>query len=144
MIELRDATEDDLKLCSEHSLDEATKTYRQLLHVSGWAKTGICDGEIIGVGGVIVYWLGVGEAWIVLHENANKHKVQTFKAIQRMVNQAVLELNLRRIQAVCAMANLRGCDMIRALDFEWEGRMVKYLPNGQDAFLFARIKGDVK
>jgi RimJ/RimL family protein N-acetyltransferase len=139
MIEIRDALQSDLDLVRQDSIDVAAKNYPNW-DLNGWAKTALIDGQIIGVGGCVVYWEGVGEGWFCLSKKALEHKIGIFKCIQRIIEQAFLELKLKRMQVSERADSSQTIKMAEALGFNREGLMKSYLPDGTDAYLYALVR----
>lgn len=139
MTEIRDATQADLDYCRENALNDSGKNYSNY-PLSGWAKTVIINGEIVGVGGVIQYWTGVGEAWFQLSKFAGEHKIESIRCIRRLMEQAFEELELWRIQTTEREDFPQTMKMAEHLGFKKEGLMINYAPDGGNVWLYAIIR----
>ena len=139
MIEIRNATQEDLDLVRQDSIDITAKNY-PVLNLNGWARTVLIDGQIIGVGGCIVFWKGVGEAWFCLSKKALDHKIATFRCIKKIIEQAFSELKLKRMQVTERADFSQTIKMAESLGFKREGLMKSYLPDGGDSYLYALIR----
>ena len=138
MIELRQATQEDLDYVKANPIEKAAKDYVDL-PLSGYARTAVVDGDVIGVGGVVVYWKGFGEAWVILSEKANDHKVEMVLCIEKFIEEAIAELDLQRLQCTARTDFPKGIELIEHLGFKREGLMRCYNPDGSDAYMYARI-----
>lgn len=139
MIKIRDATQEDLDYLKQNPIEGAVKNYPKL-ELNGSAKTAIVDGEIVGVGGVVVYWTGVGEAWIILSNKAKEFKVEIIMCINRIMEQMIFENRLRRLQVTVRTDFPQAKKLVEALGFECEGLMKKYLPDGTDCWIYALVR----
>ena len=102
----------------------------------GWAFTALDDGVPIGSAGVIEIWNGRGYAWALLSRHAGRHMA----AIHRATLRGLEALDFARIEMAVAAGFDEGCRWARMLGFECESFARKYLPNGDDAHIFVRIK----
>ena len=137
-MEIRDSIQSDLDFARINPIETDVKDYPQL-NLVGYAKTGLIGNRIIGLGGVIPMWEGVGEFWIILTKESQLHKVETFKCIYRIVEEAIIDLHLVRAQAIVDCDFDRANKMVETLGFILEGRLEKYLPNSKDAFIYKRM-----
>ena len=112
------------------------------LKLSGKAFTALIDGKIIAVGGAVIYWQGVGEAWIIISENVNEYKSQMAFCIRSIMDRLISELKLRRLQAVVRCDFDRAIALVDAMGFVCEGKMEKYLSDGSSAWLYAKLIED--
>jgi hypothetical protein len=127
---------------------------------AGWAK--LCEesgpaytgrhkdtGEIIGCGGVIIYWPGVGEGWSIFSKDtAFQYKREIFVYTRKFFDIVIANYNLWRIQATLRvdMTNKpprapggKPGNWLEHLDFEYEGTLKKYCPDGTDSYMYSRI-----
>lgn len=140
MIEVRTATQEDLDYVSSNPLEGAVKVYPKLtLPENSYTYT--INGEIACVGGTVILWPGVGEMWMILTANCKDLTSGTEIALKIRHEMKVLmaENNLWRIQASVRTDFPLAERLTQALGFIKEGVMKKYLPDGTDAYLYARV-----
>lgn len=111
----------------------------------GPGYTGIYKGEIIGCGGVRIFWEGVGEGWILLPDNIKQITPnRSHRIVKEYLNKIIDERNLQRVQITPQCEWIPGLTYARWLGFEIEGKMRKYLPgnNGElvDCYLMSIIR----
>jgi len=97
------------------------------------------DGEIIGCGGIDIMWEGVGEVWLLMSYETDKCMVKSYRLIRNGIKKLINDNNLQRCQGWCRVGFTKGHTLFRHLGFEPEGIARKYLPDGTDAILYARI-----
>lgn len=138
MIEVRDATQEDIELVRQDPVEIAVLKYPKL-NISGYAKVAVVDNEVVGIGGVVLLWEGMGEGWIILSRKVLDFRIETLKCIKKMAEQVISELKLRRLQVTIRADFPQAFKMVEAMGFIREGIMEKYLPDGTDALLYARV-----
>lgn len=106
---------------------------------NGQCITGWVDGKIVGCGGIDIMWPGVGEVWMFLSYEADKQTVRAFRVIKKGIRKLIEDNDLQRCQAWCGKDFTQGHTLFRHLGFKPEGIAEKYLPDGTDAILYARI-----
>jgi hypothetical protein len=109
-------------------------------YAKGPAYTGLYDGEIIAIAGVMLMWKGVGEAWAMFAPDLGKHKFFVHRMTKSILDQIAVEHGLRRVQACVEASFVTGCRWIEALGFKGEGVMPEYF-NGKTFIRFAKIYG---
>lgn len=106
----------------------------------GPAWTALCDGVLIGAGGIRIFWPGVGEAWAVFPAGMERFAREIMWATRRQLWGAIRDLNLWRVQAT-ARADFPGaCNFLEHLGFQIEAQLGKFSPDGVDAFLYAIVR----
>ncbi len=138
-IEIRTATQSDLDYCRDNPINPAVTEQYKDFNIVGYAKTGLIDGKILGVGGAVVYWNGVAEGWYCLSTEANNHKVALVNCLNEMIKQTIADLKLHRLQTVIRVDFIKAKRFIEAAGFELEGTMRRYTEDGIDAFLYSLI-----
>ena len=106
---------------------------------NGQCVTVWVDGKIIGCGGIDIMWEGVGEVWLLMSYETDKCPVKAYRLIRNGMNKLINDNNLKRCQGWCRVDFAKGHTLFRHLGFETEGIARKYLPDGTDAILYARI-----
>lgn len=96
--------------------------------------------DLLGVGGLRVFWEGVAEAWLLLCPSANGSAVGLLRAIHSKFGELIDSFGLWRVQASVKTDNLRGVRIMRWLGFASEGIMRGYGPDGSDYFLYAWVR----
>jgi hypothetical protein len=106
---------------------------------SGPAWTLIVDGRVIGCGGVMLLWPGVGEGWMLPGTDTHRHKL----ALHRTVGRQIVELQdherLRRLQTIVNVNYPESARWLSRLGFENEGLMKRFGVNGDDYWRLARV-----
>lgn len=96
------------------------------------------SGEMAVICGVMEYWTGRAEAWVLFNaEVAKKHMV----ALHRIVQRFLKHQPVRRIEAAVStdMDSFAARWVVR-LGFILEARRLRsYLPNGNDVSLYSRV-----
>lgn len=104
----------------------------------GIARTVWLDGDPVACFGESIVWDGVGECWAILAGNIGISMV----AVDRAVRALIGKVSTRRLQAYVDASFEPGVRWMLDLGFTVEGKLKRYLPNGNDAFLFALVRGD--
>lgn len=95
------------------------------------------DGRVLGCGGVVLLWPGVGEAWSLSAAADGAALVMT-RAVAAGLAAAEADHGLHRVQASVRRDNGRGRRWLAVLGFEEEGIMRAYGPDGADFVRVAR------
>ncbi len=138
---LRPTIQSDINFVRDNPFDERVKTYPELTPM-GDCVTGIHNGSIWGVGGVVVHYEGMGEFWLMLTKGFDKDLSGStiLKEIMLFVEDKIDEHNLHRAQAVIRFDYVEALKMIEFLGFDREGLLRQYLPGRTDAYMYSRIK----
>lgn len=108
---------------------------KALLVGEGFACTD--RGEVIGAGGIIPMWNGVGHGWAIL---AVPTGVARLRFATRTVRRHLDENQIwHRIQTTVCTDFPQGLSWAFHLGFTVEGKHVKYDPEGRDHICFARV-----
>jgi len=138
MMEVRKTTPEDMEYVLDNAIDPQAKTVPQNI-LTQPAFTGLWEGKIMGVGGINWYWEGVGEGWIILTKNTQDNPMGSYRTI-KMLFKSVLKEDFQRIQAVVRTDWKQANKMVKKLGFKKEGKLRKYCPNGDDAWIYSIIK----
>lgn len=132
-----------------HHLDavcdrEDTGTEATIKHIkesNGPAWTFI-DGEtIIGCGGLIVAWPGVGIVWSALSEDISRYGIALTKIAKRTIIDSMRAFELHRIEATVIAGNEKNIQWLRLLGFGPENGIARcYTSNRQDAVRFELVR----
>lgn len=97
------------------------------------------DGRVIAYGGVQSYWHNRGEAWINIAMNQHVNFLGIHRIAKDFLEEKLREIN--RIEAAVVIGFESGHRWVKLLGFEMEApRLRKYLPNGSDCALYARVR----
>lgn len=138
---IRDLQDGDLEYVRENPLEGAVKNYPKMIPTPP-AFTVIFDDKIVGVGGTIILWEGVGEFWLMLTKDCKREGIfgiVAFEAIKNKVDELIKEHKIRRAQCTVRTDFPKARKMVEALGFRQEGIMLSYCPDKCDVWLYARI-----
>ena len=116
--------------------------WAKLNETEGPGYTAVYGGQVIGCGGVRIYWEGCGEAWAYFPSNIRAYRV-SHKIAKSYLYKMIKEYGLKRVQATPRIDWPEGLRYTRYMGFKVEGKMRKYLPghNGDlaDCYMTAII-----
>jgi RimJ/RimL family protein N-acetyltransferase len=101
------------------------------------AYTGFVDGRVVACAGVVPIWRGRGELWALIARDIGKIGMHSLHYSVRIW---LSRSAYRRLEAHCDAAFLQAHRWLRLLDFEYEGPLRAYTPDGRDCLRFARVK----
>ena len=110
-----------------------------------YAKAGpaitLLDGdEVLAIGGVIKFWQGVGEAWMVVSPEGRKRIMSLYKYMDAFLRACFNKYGFHRIQANILQDFETAHRCIMKLDFIPEGMMIQYGPNKENFIRYVRFK----
>lgn len=126
----------------EHVGQMLIQAHQQEAYLDGWvappgdAWTAMVDGRPIGCAGLTELWTGRAMAWSILAKDAGPHMLSIVRAIRRKL----ASVPYRRIEMAVKVGFPPGCHFADLLGFEIEQKARAYLPDGSDAFLYARVR----
>ena len=141
MLEIRPIQDGDMKYVRANPFEDAVKIYPDLPAPDS-SFTCIFEGEIVAVGGVIVFWEGVGEVWLIMTKQARKKGIFgliALSTIKKKVDNLIIENNLWRAQADVRADFPEAIKMVEAFGFEYEGTKRKYTPDGCNMKMYAKL-----
>lgn len=103
------------------------------------AKSFGMGGEIYGIVGSYRQWEGVAQLWAVFDDRAERYPMELVKTCLVLINYAKQRQELRRVSLTVRSSYTKGNRFAEVLGFDLEGRMVGFLPDGEDANLYARL-----
>lgn len=106
------------------------------LEASEHTYTAFFDGKPIICGGVTEYWRNRGEAWAVVDPECRQHFVSIHSAVKRFLDICPVT----RVEAAVEIGFEAGHRWVRALGFKYEATCRKFLPDGQTALLYSRVR----
>ena len=103
----------------------------------GDAWAALHDGKPIACGGLVKVWEGRAYAWALLGNDARRHMLALTRATRRGLETG----GFRRVEMAVQAGFEQGEHWARLLGFSRETPepMRAYLPNGQDAYLYAKV-----
>jgi RimJ/RimL family protein N-acetyltransferase len=104
-----------------------------------WAFTVIKDNNVVGCGGIYIYWEGVAEVWLFLSTHFKLNYIRPVIMIKHLLDELVKENNLIRLQASISAELTTNIRFIEWLGFKREGLQEKFGPWHDDHILYARI-----
>jgi len=110
--------------------------YGESLVKAGQCFTALDGDKILACAGVMDMWEGRVLAWALISGDCKKNFVRIFKAIKRFVDSHPAD----RIEATVDVNFDEGHRLMKLLGFEYEGLARKYLPDGRDVSMYARVK----
>ena len=106
---------------------------------SGPAITILENDTVLAIGGVLQYWKGVGEAWMMVSPEGRKKGLYLFKIMGRFLNDCFQNKLFHRIQASIVIGNTQAHKTIYRLGFVPECIMMSYGPNQEDFVRYVRF-----
>ncbi len=106
----------------------------------GPAYTGTRNGEIIGCGGIMILWPGVGEAWANFAAPARQSPKDVLFCIRKGLDIITEAYELIRVQALATPTFPESIRFLKHLGFVEEGVLRKYWDDGKDAVMMAKVK----
>jgi L-amino acid N-acyltransferase YncA len=116
-------------------LDHRAEQYAK----QGPAVTMLLNGAILAVGGVIQFWPGVGEAWMMVAPEGRKKGLRLYCYMKAFLDLCFKEYGFHRIQASVLYDHAEAHKCVMRLGFVPEGMMVHYGPNKENFVRYARI-----
>lgn len=113
----------------------ANTLYGKYLFDAGPAYSCVIDDMVLACAGLIPQWENRTMAWALIASEAGKH----FVSIHRAVKRTFAMHPYRRIETTVNVGFEEGYRWANLLGFEREGLMRKYLPDGGDCYLYARV-----
>lgn len=141
MIEIRDLQDGDIEYVRDNPLEGAVKNYPKMIPIPP-AFTALFEDKIVGVGGMIILWDGVGEMWLMLTADCKREGIFGIMALQTIkdkVDELIREHKMRRVQCTVRVDFPKARKMVSSLGFTLEGLMKCYCPDGCDVWMYSRI-----
>lgn len=134
---IRDMTTEDIKYLN---LKKEWMRQRFEIHIGNdYAPAWIIEnnGKTLCAFGAIFEWDSVCEVWFNLINK--KNTISMIRMLKRFVSEKVKQFNVRRMQAIVDKESRTNVRFMIAMGFHIEGIMKKKLPEGKDAYLFAKV-----
>lgn len=142
-MQFRKTTQEDLDFVRQNPFEGAVKNYPYMQIPKENCYTIIFEGHIVGVGGLIILWEGVGELWLMLTADCKKHGLYgliALSAIKDKIEELIENNNIRRAQAVIRTDFPQAIKMIEFFGFEREGLLKQYCPDKGDIYMYGRLQ----
>jgi hypothetical protein len=101
------------------------------------------NGKIVGAGGILELWPGVGEAWSVFSKRLKCKPFFLHRRASRILADMIKMRQYHRIQAVIDESDYYAVSWARRLGFRWESVMKKFGADGKDYAMYVRLKEKV-
>ena len=96
------------------------------------------DGVVLGSGGILPQWPGVGQWWLMVGSGARRRPRALLRVCNDILERTRVKGRFHRFQVYVDPAEPRHIRFVEALGFTFEGRLVKHTVDGKDHLLYAR------
>jgi hypothetical protein len=96
------------------------------------------EDKILGCGGMIMQWPGVGLMWLMATKDFKRRPRTLLRISEDILGRLRGKLNIHRFQVYVDPAEPRHIRFVEALGFTFEGRMLKHTIDRKDHLLYAR------
>jgi len=135
MINIEKEDPDTDVLMSMGDLEERAKQYA----ACGPGIT-ILEGDVIlATGGIIQFWKGVGEVWMIVSPSGRKSGTVVYRHMKRFLDKCFKEYGFHRIQTNILYDFKKPHESIMRLGFIPEGMMIHYGPNKENYVRYVRV-----
>lgn len=141
MLEIRPIQPGDMDFVLANPYQESAKNYPSLAAPES-THTYIFDGDIVAVGGIIDYYAGVGEAWLMLTKQCRKKEIfglVAFGIIEKHLNKQIADHKIRTCTASARSDFPEAIKMLEALGFKYEGTRREFTPDFCDLNIYSRL-----
>ena len=105
----------------------------------GYGYCVIDDGKPMLCFGVVPYWPGVAELWLIPdRKKISEHKIKFHKGALQFMKLVAADLKLKRLQVTVSSLNVSALKWIKSIYFVNEGLLKHYGVDGSDYKMFAR------
>ena len=101
--------------------------------------TGVKENRPIVCGGIIKYWQGCYEGWVIASHYINNYPIETARTIKKYTDYLIEKNNIHRLQTAVLHSFDDGHRFAKFLGMEPEGLMKKYDYMEQDYMRYARV-----
>lgn len=105
-----------------------------------YALTIFDGGLVASIVGLVSFWPGVAECWAITTEHIKKKPYTFHRLVLELLKDCENIFKLHRIQITVRTDYNMGMRWARALGFYPEGIMKKYMPDGTDHYICARVR----
>ena len=116
--------------------------------LKGWADRNESDGpsytlsylgEPIGCFGIRIYWPHVGEAWVIVSKDVRNY-CRAHRYGKECFERLIDEYDLHRVGAFVRTDRPEFVRYAEYMGFEKEGTCRKFMPDGTDCYMYARVQ----
>ncbi|MBN2323805.1 MAG: hypothetical protein JXQ30_08720 [Spirochaetes bacterium] len=98
------------------------------------------DGEsLVFCGGVVIYWKGVGEGWLICNHTIRKYIREVCFYVGEYLKKIISEDDLHRVQATVPAQWGQGVRFLERMGFQREGLLRKYSKDAEDYYIYSRV-----
>lgn len=103
----------------------------------GDAWTFFAGDKLLGIAGITALWSGRAMVWMLMDEGAGRHLLPLTRFLSAMID----EYGYPRVEMFVDATFAAGCRWAKMLGFTLETPVParRYMPNGNDAYLYARV-----
>jgi len=144
MIETREYQTGDMDYVRQNPFQDEVKNYPELI-IPANTYTCIFEGEIVAVGGIKIFHVGVGEAWIVLTKQSKKDGIFGLiacRAIEKKLNELIVELKMRRVEANVRANFTVAIRFTEAIGFKFDCERKNFFPGGISSMLYSKVNDE--
>ncbi len=98
------------------------------------------ENKVIAIFGFVVIWEGVSEVFTIMCKDIKEHGFLLYKTFKSSIEKMFEKHNFRRVQATVFVEFEAAINMVERLGFKREGLLRKWLPNGNDVYMYAWVK----
>ena len=141
ILEIRLYEDGDMAFIRAHSFQKEVKNYPELI-IPANTYTCLFEEAIVAVGGIHMFFEGVGEAWLLMTEESKKDGIFGIiacRAIKRKLDELIVELKLRRCEAQVRADFPKAIKFIEALGFSDPYVRRRYNLDGSDMILYTSL-----
>jgi len=132
-IEKDDPDTNILLFCGD--LDKKAEYYAK----AGPAITLMDEDKLLALGGVIKFWPGVGEAWMLVSPDGRNKWISVYRYMSAFLMSCFVKHGFHRIQASILDSNMIAHKCAFKLGFIPEGMMVHYGPRKENFVRYVRF-----
>jgi RimJ/RimL family protein N-acetyltransferase len=118
-----------------NDLDQRAEYYAQ----AGPCFTMLLDGAVMAIGGVIQFWQGSGEAWMMVSPEGRRKGLSLYKHMSLFLDTCFNKYGFHRIQACIVNEHKEAHKCAFRLGFIPEGMMIHYGPNKENYVRYVRF-----
>ena len=144
MIETREYRMGDMEVVRRSPFQDEVKDYPELI-IPANTYTCIFEGEIVAVGGIKVFFEGVGESWIILTKQSKKNGIFGLiacRAIESKLLELIVELKMRRVEANVRKNFDKAIRFTEAIGFKFDGERKNWFGPGISSMLYSKVNDE--
>lgn len=138
VIPIRDG---DMEYVRANPFQEAVKSYPKL-PIPEHTQTLLIDGNIVAVGGIRLFFEGVGEAWIIMAKQSLQDGIfglRVCRAVADKLDSLAVEIGMRRVEAQVRADFPAGKRFAEILGFKFLCEREDWFPNGISSILYFKV-----